>query len=42
MKPPPVTEFMGAEGDHIGGVMVLEAAPEEAVSAVFAEEEEGQ
>ena len=28
---------MGAEGDHNGGLMGLEAAPEE---AVFAEEEE--
>ena len=31
---------MGAEGDHNGGLKELEAAREEAVSAVFAEEEE--
>ena len=33
---------MGAEGDHNGGIKVMEAAPEEAVSVVFAEEEAAQ
>ena len=32
--------MMGAEGDHNGGIMEKEAAPEEAVSGDFAEEEE--